>query len=73
MRAAGTAGITRGPDGNIWFGEGSVAKLGRITPQGDITEFPVPNNPEGITTGPDGNLWFTEPTAGKIARFVPPQ
>ena len=38
-------------------------KIGRITPSGTVTEFPVPTangSPYGITTGPDGNLWFTE-------------
>src|SRR5712692_6892750 len=61
-------GITAGPDGNLWFTEKVSSQIGRITPQGKISEFslPTPNGfPEGITAGPDGNLWFTE-LAGNI-------
>jgi virginiamycin B lyase len=39
----------------------SFAEIGRITPAGSITEFPVPNGsrrPRGIVSGRDGNLWF---------------
>src|SRR5262245_18799499 len=63
-------GITRGPDGNLWFTEADANRIGRITPAGVVTEFSAgitPNSqPSGITAGPDGNLWFTE--AGKIGR-----
>lgn len=58
-------GITRGPDGTVWFTEtgGHVGAegIGRIEPSGTITEFPLPaeSRPFGITMGPDGNLWFT--------------
>ncbi len=58
------AGITAGPDGNLWFTELNGNKIGRITPAGAISEFPIPtpgSGPFGITAGPDGNLWFTEP------------
>ena len=60
--------ITTGPDGNLWFTEND-GKIGRITTNGTLTEFPLPiysNNPRGITAGPDGNLWFTETGANKI-------
>jgi virginiamycin B lyase len=60
-------GITTGPDGNLWFLEtGGNEGLVRMTPAGEVTEFPVPGGGIGfglalneITTGPDGNLWFT--------------
>ena len=65
-------GITAGPDGNLWFSEynSSGSAIGRITPKGVITDFPVPTitypdnttwsvNPSYMTAGPDGNLWFT--------------
>src|SRR5260221_4694496 len=68
------AGITAGPDGNLWFTEAGTAKIGRITPAGAITEFPVPtagSQPNGITAGPDGNLWFTEQNGNKIGRITP--
>jgi streptogramin lyase len=55
-----TEGITAGPDGNAWFTEPVTGVIGRITPAGQVTEFPTPvSNPGAITAGPDGNLWFT--------------
>ncbi len=69
------AGITIGPDGNLWFTEYSYEvrdmpgvqhggnKIGRITTSGSITEFPVPTpvaRADGITAGPDGAVYFTE-------------
>jgi streptogramin lyase len=66
-------GITAGPDGNLWFTEQAGGKIGRITPSGTITEYPLPSfdNPFGITAGPDGNLWFVEPDGNKIGRITP--
>ncbi len=63
--ASGPQGITVGPDGALWFTD-SADKIGRITTQGQITEFALPSSPDspsnggGITTGPDGALWFTQ-------------
>jgi streptogramin lyase len=66
--------LTAGPDGNEWFTE-SIAgtgtyKIGRITPQGAVTEFAVPFSSTSITTGPDGNLWFTDPAASRIGSMT---
>jgi streptogramin lyase len=61
--------MARGPDGNVWFAEnpfgGATPKaLGRVAPNGAITELswdlPFESFPEGITAGPDGNIWFTD-------------
>jgi streptogramin lyase len=54
-------GLTAGSDGNLWFTENWGNQIGRITPAGTLTEFPLPvrGRPVDITTGPDGNLWFT--------------
>ena len=68
------AGITAGPDGNVWFAESAGSGgIGRITPAGSITEFTagISGQAEGITLGPDGNLWFTEPSQEKIGRITP--
>ncbi|HEX3466539.1 MAG TPA: hypothetical protein VHT05_00395 [Candidatus Elarobacter sp.] len=64
-------GITTGPDGNLWFG--TTSAIGRSTPNGTITMFPVtPNSyPDGITSGPDGNIWFTENGGNAIGRITP--
>jgi virginiamycin B lyase len=61
--------ITLGPDNALWFTE--FGKIGRITTQGSITEFPVKGGGifHSITTGPDGALWFTEFTLNKIGRI----
>ena len=66
-------GITKGPDGNLWFTEYQTSKIGRITVTGTITEFSLPNGgqPDQIITGPDGNLWFTEFSGNKIGRLTP--
>ncbi len=90
--------ITAGPDGNMWFtqsgsytredlgpGETGAGAIGRITPTGIITQFPLPTaftTLGGIAAGPDGNLWFTEtfysgvpgpavPLGGAIGRITP--
>src|SRR6266702_752778 len=68
--------ITAGPDGNLWFTEivFGVGEIGRITPNGRFTVFPIPtasSMPEGITAGPDGNLWFTEEAGNQIGRITP--
>jgi hypothetical protein len=55
--------IVTGPDGNLWFTEYGGNRIGRITPDGQLTEFALPttlSRPNFITVGPDGNLWFTE-------------
>jgi streptogramin lyase len=72
ISTSGPVGITVGPDGALWFTEGSGNKIGRITPAGVITEFPIPtagSGPVGITAGPDGALWFTENGTNKIGRI----
>ncbi|HLJ97929.1 MAG TPA: DUF4214 domain-containing protein [Gemmataceae bacterium] len=70
--------ITAGPDGNLWYTEIGMAKIGRLSPNGMVTEFPLPSpggNPGSITTGQDGNLWFTEDPDpshfGMIGRITP--
>jgi virginiamycin B lyase len=52
----------------MWFTEygnaNGLGNIGRITTNGVITEYPVPNTasntPWTIAAGPDGNLWFTD-------------
>src|SRR6266567_1705519 len=69
---SGPGAITAGPDGNLWFNEGTA--IGRISPSGTITEFPLSTANSviaGITAGPDGNLWFTETSGNKIGRISP--
>jgi streptogramin lyase len=63
-------GITVGTDGNLWFTEFFVGKIGRITTAGVITEFAAAGNPQFIVTGSDGNLWFAEQSIFKIGRMT---
>ncbi len=62
-------GITVGPDGNLWFTEFFVGKIGRITTDGTVTEFPAAGNPQFVVVGSDGNLWFTEQSIYKIGHM----
>src|SRR5262249_58571456 len=66
-------GITRGPDGNLWFAETLADRIGRITPAGVVTQFSLPfgSQPTEITAGPDGNLWFAEIGNRRICRVTP--
>src|SRR6185369_2327826 len=71
---AGLAGITAGPDGNIYFTESIRDRIGRI----DLTTFVITESspmggsadPRGITAGPDGALWFAEGTDDRIGRIT---
>lgn len=71
--------IVSGPDGNVWFTE--TGKIGRITPDGRITQYPLPEagDPNGMTIGPDGALWLVVNAdilrmsmGGSFARFPLP-
>jgi virginiamycin B lyase len=56
-----SGGLSPGPDGNIWFAERK--HIGKVTPAGQITEYPLPNGntPGGhVTAGGDGQVWFDE-------------
>ena len=58
-----------GRDGDLWFAELNGNKIGRITPTGSITEFPIPtagSQPNGIAAGPPGAMWFSEGGGNKI-------
>ena len=68
--ADGVWGIAAGPDGNIWFTAADNPTtndyVGKITPTGKITTYPITNQADGIALGPDGNWWITMPFVGKI-------
>jgi streptogramin lyase len=76
---AGLDGITVGPDGNLWFTEVSVDRVGRATPNlVTVNEFSTGiaagAAPANIVAAPDGALWFTESNfnggQGAIARIT---
>jgi streptogramin lyase len=56
-------GIASGPDGNLWFTEQGADQIGKLTPGGTFSSYPLPDldsYPAAITAGPNGALWFTE-------------
>ncbi len=70
---SGGCGITEGPDRNIWFVDSSANAIGRLTPAGAFTSFPIPTpgaDPRAITPASDGALWFTEHGSNKVGRIT---
>jgi streptogramin lyase len=56
-------GITAGKDGALYFGMRGVAKIGRITTDGQVTDFDAQlyagDTLNDVAAGPDGDIWFT--------------
>ncbi len=82
---SGPDGLVSGPDGAIWFIDDIQNKIGRMTTEGEITEYAIPsgmetqdNNylpyttslPRGLVVGADNALWFTERLTHKIGRIT---
>jgi len=66
-------GLCLGPDRrSVWYTLIAADRIGRITADGRIDEFPVPGGgmPSLITAGPDGALWFTLNQADAIGRIT---
>ena len=71
---SGLGGIAARSDGNIWVTEAGTGKIARLTPNGRLTEFTLPNqraSPNDIVFGNDGALWFTESSANALGRITP--
>ncbi|MFL5896508.1 MAG: hypothetical protein ACJ76Z_15515 [Thermoleophilaceae bacterium] len=62
--------ITSGPEGNgnAWFTENIVGRVGFITPSAQVTEFAVGPTLGALTAGPDGAIWVLAPNADRVAR-----
>ena len=79
-----------GPEGDLWFTEGAAidsesesAGIGRLTPGGQVTQFPTPVQPNlpytlheqvgQIIPGPENDLWFIANGVGAnvLARITP--
>ncbi|HTC44169.1 MAG TPA: hypothetical protein VK696_03890 [Steroidobacteraceae bacterium] len=82
MPAGGASAINVavGPDHNVWYSRGAL--LGRVTPAGVITEFPIGDaRAVGLSAGSDrepptrlvNRLWFADGGANRISylQFVP--
>jgi streptogramin lyase len=56
-------GLVTGPDGNVWFGEFNGDAIARMTPSGQLAEYPTPTVHSGVsalTVAKDGDIWFAE-------------
>ena len=65
-------GITASADGNMYFSESGVGKVGRITTSGSITEIGLPNSgsrPVGIASDAYGNIWVAEYGCNRVAEI----
>jgi streptogramin lyase len=66
-----------GPDGNVWFTDCHDSRIGKVTPGGEVTEYPTPSaciveeGVDGIAAGPDGNVWFTMWHSAVLGRVTP--
>ncbi|WP_354701467.1 Virginiamycin B lyase [Paraconexibacter sp. AEG42_29] len=72
--AAGSHGITTGPDGALWYTQAGPGIVGRLATDGTVREFAIPGPPQRpgrIAAGPDGALWFTQDQTGTIGRLTP--
>src|SRR5919197_259177 len=70
---SGPTTIAIGPDGNLWFTEDLGNRIGRMTLDGTLTEFPLPvanSRPRAVAEGPDGALWFGEFGSNRIGRMT---
>jgi streptogramin lyase len=63
--------VATGSDGNLWFGDSSVSKVGYVTPAGVVNEFATSGPIAYIAPGSDGNMWFTEYSLNQIGRVTP--
>ena len=60
---ANVTGLDADDEGNLWFGEADKGMLGRIAPDGQVTEFDADLSGDetikDVAVGPDGWIWFT--------------
>jgi virginiamycin B lyase len=60
-------GITTGPDGRLWFCEEQADKVGALTTDGALTQYPISAGAEcGGIVAAAGMLYFTEFGTGHI-------
>jgi virginiamycin B lyase len=67
------AAIAAGPGGDVWFTDPAFGRVGRVTPAGRITEYPVRLDPQALAPALGDKLWIagsggvgTIDTAGKV-------
>lgn len=75
--AAGLGRIRTAPDGTMWFTMRDKNKVGRITPQGRITEYTLPDTTTGTNEGtydlaiaPNGTIWVVYDFGRRVLSFT---
>jgi len=66
-------GITAGPDGAMWVTLTDASAIARVTAEGEITVWPLPDRrgkPPAIIAAGDGALWFSESAVDRIGRIA---
>lgn len=73
--SASAVDLALGPDGSMWFTDAGTPAIGRVAPDGTITEFssglPTGAIPYSIVAGPDGNMWFSDFRGVAIGKVTP--
>jgi len=55
--------------GAAFFAEPGADEIGRVTPDGRVTQIAAPGGPTWLTFGPDGALWYSATADGTIGRI----
>ena len=70
---AGPFGVSVDAQGTVWATLQHANTLLRITPSGDVAEFPLPtrnSGPGDVAVDASGAVWIVELNANKVARFA---
>jgi len=69
---ANVTGLDADDEGNLWFGEADKGMLGRMAPDGQVTEFDADLSGDetikDVAVGPDGWIWFTVEHDGGVSK-----
>ena len=57
-RPGAPTAIVSGPGGSVWFADPAGSQVGRVTPGGKITEYPVRLDPQALAPARGGRLWI---------------
>jgi virginiamycin B lyase len=74
-QARGLAGLTLGAGNTLWFSDGKLYRVGRVSLSGTITEYALPwgdVSPSVLASGQDGRLWIVDASGNRIVHLIPP-
>ena len=64
-----------GAGNTLWFSDGKLSRVGRVSLNGTITEYALPWGdvvPSSLTAGSDGRLWIVDANGKRIVHLIPP-